>query len=128
VLGVMMMPWKLLGDYSAYIFGWLVGYSGLLGPIAGVMIADYFIVRKRALNVTDLYRRNGLYEYDRGVNYRAVVALALGIITALLGLILPPVRWLYDYAWFVGFLVAGAVYVVLMQRAPGVRNPIGEES
>ena len=59
VVGVLMMPWKLLGDYSAYIFGWLVGYSGLLGPIAGVMIADYFIVRRCDLNVDDLYRRNG---------------------------------------------------------------------
>ena len=57
VVGVLMMPWKLLGDFSAYIFGWLVGYSGLLGPIAGVMIADYFIVRKASLNVDDLYRR-----------------------------------------------------------------------
>jgi NCS1 family nucleobase:cation symporter-1 len=82
------------------------------------MIGDYFIVRRCDLNVEDLYRRNGLYEYDRGVNYRAVVALGLGIIVALLGVVLPPVRWLYDYAWFVGFLVAGAAYVALMQRAP----------
>src|SRR5690348_11965505 len=126
VLGILMMPWKLLGDYSAYIFGWLVGYSGLLGPIAGVMIADYFVVRKRDLRVADLYRRNGSYEYDRGVNYRAVLALACGIIVALLGLVLPAMRWLYDYAWFVGFLVAGAVYVILMQRAPvNARNLIG---
>ena len=118
VVGVLMMPWKLLGDYSAYIFGWLVGYSALLGPIAGVMIADYFIVRHRELNVTDLYRRNGAYEYSNGVNYRAVGALALGIIVALLGLAIPGLRWLYDYAWFVGFLVAGCAYVALMQRAP----------
>ena len=129
ILGVAMMPWKLLSDFSAYIFGWLVGYSGLLGPIAGVMIADYFVVRHRELNVADLYRRNGLYEYDRGVNYRAIGALAAGIVVALLGLVLPPVRWLYDYAWFVGFLVAGAVYVVLMQRAPAAAsNLIGEET
>jgi len=118
VVGVLMMPWKLLGDYSAYIFGWLVGYSGLLGPIAGVMIADYFIVRHRELNVADLYRRNGVYEYDGGINFRAIGALLLGIVVALLGLVLPAVRWLYDYAWFVGFLVAGASYIALMQRAP----------
>ncbi len=118
VVGVLMMPWKLLGDYSAYIFGWLVGYSGLLGPIAGVMIADYFIVRHRELNVADLYRRNGAYEYDKGINFRAIGALLLGIVVALLGLVLPVVRWLYDYAWFVGFLVAGASYIALMQRAP----------
>jgi NCS1 family nucleobase:cation symporter-1 len=118
VLGILLMPWKLLGDYSAYIFGWLVGYSGLLGPIAGVMIADYFIVRRRVLSVEDLYRRDGAYEYEHGVNYRAVLALTAGIVVALLGLVVAPLRWLYDYAWFVGFLVAGAAYVALMQRAP----------
>src|SRR5438552_3396494 len=111
ILGVAMMPWKLLSDFSAYIFGWLVGYSGLLGPIAGIMIADYFIVRKAELNVTDLYLRGGEYEYAGGVNIRALVSLALGIAVALLGLVLPAVRWLYDYAWFVGFLVSGAAYV-----------------
>ena len=86
-------------------------------------------VRRCDLNVDDLYRRNGLYEYDRGVNYRAVLALGLGIIVALLGLVLPPVRWLYDYAWFVGFLVAGAAYIILMQRAPSAaRDWIGDET
>ncbi|PWU00691.1 MAG: nitrate reductase [Terriglobia bacterium] len=117
VIGVLLMPWKLLGDFSAYIFGWLVGYSGLLGPIAGVMIADYFLVRRSRLKVTDLYRRNGLYEYDNGVNLRAVMALVAGIVVALLGLIIPQLRLLYDYAWFVGFGVAGLAYVALMQSA-----------
>jgi NCS1 family nucleobase:cation symporter-1 len=116
VVGVLMMPWKLLSDFSAYIFGWLVGYSGLLGPIAGVMIADYFLVRRARLKVDDLYRRGGIYEYDNGVNWRAVGALATGIAVALLGLVVPPLRFLYDYAWFIGFGVSGAVYVVLMQR------------
>jgi NCS1 family nucleobase:cation symporter-1 len=116
VIGVMMMPWKLLSDFSAYIFGWLVGYSALLGPIAGVMIADYFLVRRARLKLDDLYRRNGIYEYDHGVNWRAVGALAAGIAMALLGLVAPPLRFLYDYAWFIGFGVAGAVYVALMQR------------
>src|SRR6185437_11671510 len=78
-IGILMMPWKLLGTFSAYIFGWLVGYSGLLGPIAGIMIADYFIVRRSHLNLEDLYRRGGIYEYSGGVNWRAVVALALGV-------------------------------------------------
>ena len=118
VIGVLMMPWKLLGDYSAYIFGWLVGYSALLGPIAGVMIADYFLIRRCELNVEDLYRRNGAYEYSGGVNYRAVGALLSGIVVALLGLGVPMLRWLYDYAWFVGFLIAGSTYIALMQRAP----------
>jgi len=117
VVGIMMMPWKLLSDFSSYIFGWLVGYSGLLGPIAGVMIADYFLIRRSRLKLDDLYRRNGAYEYDGGINMRAVVALTAGIVVALLGLVVPALRLLYDYAWFVGFGVAGAVYVILMQRA-----------
>jgi NCS1 family nucleobase:cation symporter-1 len=116
VVGVLMMPWKLLSDFSAYIFGWLVGYSGLLGPIAGVMIADYFLVRRRQLDVAALYRRNGPYEYSNGFNPRAIAALSVGIVVALLGLIVPPVRFLYDYAWFVGFGVSAAVYLALMKR------------
>jgi NCS1 family nucleobase:cation symporter-1 len=117
VIGVLMMPWRLLTDFSSYIFGWLVGYSGLLGPIAGVMIADYFLVRRSRLNVNDLYRRKGAYEYDNGVNLRAVAALVAGIAVALMGLVVSQLRLLYDYAWFVGFGVSGAVYVALMQRA-----------
>jgi len=112
-----MMPWKLMTDFSSYIFGWLVGYSGLLGPIAGVMIADYFLVRRSNLRVEDLYLRSGVYAYDNGINYRAVAALVIGIVVALLGLAIPALRLLYDYAWFVGFGVSGAVYVLLMQAA-----------
>jgi NCS1 family nucleobase:cation symporter-1 len=114
-VGILMMPWKLMGTYSNYIFGWLVGYSGLLGPIAGIMIADYFIYRGCELAVEDLYQRGRRYEYSNGVNMRALVALGAGIAVALVGLVVPALRWLYDYAWFVGFLVAGAVYLALMR-------------
>jgi len=114
VIGVLLMPWRLLGDFSAYIFGWLVGYSGLLGPIAGIMIADYFVLRKCRLNVDSLYLHQGEYSYSNGVNWRAVAALAVGIAVALCGLVFPAMRWLYDYAWFVGFLVAGGLYLILM--------------
>src|SRR4030095_13700324 len=87
IAGLLMMPWKLLSDFNSYIFGWLVGYSGLLGPIAGIMIADYFFVRKRTLDVEALYRRGGVYEYGSGFNSRALFALALGIVVALCGLL-----------------------------------------
>ena len=117
VVGVLMMPWKLLGDFSSYIFVWLVGYSALLGPIAGIMIADYFLVRRSRLVVSDLYRRNGAYAYENGVNLRAVSALGIGIAVSLVGLIVPPLRILYDYAWFAGFGISAIVYVSLMQRA-----------
>jgi NCS1 family nucleobase:cation symporter-1 len=114
VIGIMMMPWKLLGDFSDYIFGWLVGYSGLLGPIAGIMIADYFLVRKCELDVDALYHSEGKYSYTRGVNWNAIIALVVGIAVALIGLVVPSLRWLYDYAWFVGFFVAGILYRMLM--------------
>jgi NCS1 family nucleobase:cation symporter-1 len=116
VVGVLMMPWRMLGDYSAYIFGWLVGYSGLLGPVAGIMIADYFVVRRRTLQVDDLYRRGGIYEYNAGVNPKALVSLGLGVAVALVGLVVPSLRFLYDYAWFVGFGVAAMLYIALMGR------------
>jgi NCS1 family nucleobase:cation symporter-1 len=112
-----MMPWKLLSNFSDYIFGWLVGYSGLLGPIAGIMIADYFILRKCELDVNALYHAEGIYTYTRGVNWNAIVALAGGIAVALIGLVVPSLRWLYDYAWFVGFFVAGILYLSLMKRS-----------
>jgi nucleobase:cation symporter-1, NCS1 family len=115
VIGVMLMPWKLMSTYGSYITGWLVGYSGLLGPIAGTMIADYFIVRHRTLKLDDLYIRSGAYEYSNGFNPRAVVSLAAGIFVALIGLFVPSLGWLYSYAWFVGFAVSFVVYVLLMR-------------
>ncbi len=127
VLGVLIMPWKLLEDYQAYIFGWLVGYSGLLGPIAGIMIADYFLVRRGVLVVEDLYLRGRAYEYSGGFHYRALGALAAGVTVALIGLAVPALRWLYDYAWFVGFLAGGAAYYALMS-APSYAKQAEEES
>ncbi len=119
VLGIVMMPWKLLSDYGTYIFGWLIGYSSFLGPIAGVLIADYFFVRKKALDVKDLYVRRGVYEYSGGFNIKAITAMAAGVAVALIGLVVPDVRVLYDYAWFVGFAVAFVVYAMLMSRKIG---------
>jgi NCS1 family nucleobase:cation symporter-1 len=115
IVGILMMPWKLLADFSSYIFGWLVGCSAFLGPIAGIMICDYYLVRRRNLVVTDLYRRGGLYEYRNGFNAKAMIALAAGVVVALIGLAVPPLRWLYDYAWFVGFFISGGLYFLLMQ-------------
>ena len=116
VLGVaVFQPWKLLANYSNYIFGWLVGYSGFLGPIAGVMICDYFIVRKKILLVEDLYKRGSFYEFSSGINWRAMAALAAGAGLAFIGLIVPALRVLYDYAWFVGFGASFVVYWILMR-------------
>jgi len=85
-------------------------------PIAGIMIFDYYLVRRRQLSVEDLYRRGGAYEYVRGFNPSAMIALTTGVGIALLGLAVPNLRWLYDYAWFIGFVVSGGVYFSLMRK------------
>src|SRR5690242_21280672 len=121
-VGLLMQPWKLLSSYGSYIFTWLVGYSGFLGSFAGDLICDYFVVRKTVLAPEDLYRRGGQYEYSRGFHWTGVVALASGAGVAFIGLVVPPLRVLYDYAWFVGFLVSFAVYFALMGRARGVHE------
>jgi NCS1 family nucleobase:cation symporter-1 len=116
VMGIVMQPWKLMANYGSYIFGWLVGYSGFLGPIAGVLICDYFVIRQKNLSTQDLYQRGGQYEYSRGVNWQAIVALAAGAGVAFVGLFVPALHVLYNYAWFVGFAVSFFVYFVLMSK------------
>jgi len=113
LLGIAMQPWRLLADPSGYIFNWLLGYSGGLGSIAGVLIADYWFVRRTRLRLEDLYLSDGAY---RGWNAPAVVATLVGCALAWGGLWLPALKPLYDYAWFVGFGVAFLVYAGLMQR------------
>jgi len=123
VMGIVMQPWKLMSSYGSYIFGWLVGYSGFLGPIAGVLICDYFVVRKKNLSAQDLYQRGGLYEYSRGVNWRAVIALAAGAGVAFVGLFVPALKVLYNYAWFVGFAVSFLAYFALMPKPASIPQP-----
>ena len=117
LVGIAMQPWKLMANYGSYIFGWLVGYSGFLGPIAGVLICDYFVVRKKKLALQDLYLRGGQYEYSHGFNRQAIAALAAGAAIAFIGLAIPALRVLYHYAWFVGFAVSFFAYLVLMRAS-----------
>jgi nucleobase:cation symporter-1, NCS1 family len=113
-VGIAMMPWKLLANHKTFIFGWRGGYAAVLGPVAGIMICDYFVVRRKRLLVDDLYLRAGEYEYAAGFNWRAIAALIAGSGIALMGLVIPSVRFLYDYSWFVGFAVAFVAYFILM--------------
>lgn len=125
VIGVLIMPWKLLASADAYIFEWLVGYSALLGPIAGIMIVDYWIIRSKQLDVADLYRVRGRYA---GVNWIAMIALILGIAPNVPGFLMNVKMinahdgvWqsIYPYAWFTGFFVAAALYLAGMRARPG---------
>ncbi len=125
-LGVAIFPWKLIESTSGYIFTWLIGYSALLGPIGGILIVDYYLVRRTRLDVDALYHRSGPYWYRGGTNPRALLALAVGVAPNVPGFLaaagfidsVPPF-WsdLYTYAWFVGFLLAGGLYLLLMPRA-----------
>jgi NCS1 family nucleobase:cation symporter-1 len=126
ILGVLMMPWKLLADPSGYIFDWLVGYSGGLGSIAGVLIADYWLIRDKQLRLPDLYRVDGAYTYASGWNWRAVVATIAGCFFAWIGRFVPSLHVLYDYAWFVGFGVSLVVYYALMKMAAPKALAVGE--
>ncbi|HIG10793.1 MAG: NCS1 family nucleobase:cation symporter-1 [bacterium] len=121
-IGVVIMPWKLIESTGGYIFTWLVGYSALLGPIGGIVIADYFLVRRTRIAVDDLYRRDGPYNYWRGYNPIAIVALILGVAPNLPGFLAQAgfvesvpafFESIYTYAWFVGFLLSALLYVVL---------------
>jgi NCS1 family nucleobase:cation symporter-1 len=114
VLGIVIQPWKLLADPSGYIYAWLLGYSGGLGSIAGVLIADYWLVRGRELRLEDLYLGDGAY---RGWNLRAIAATVIGCALAWVGLIVPVLAPLYDYAWFVGFFAAGIAHVAMASSA-----------
>lgn len=113
LVGLVMQPWKLLASYGNFIIGWLVGYSSVLGPVAGILIADYFVLRKTNLDVDDLYRRGGVYEYSRGVNPRAIIALVVGIALAVMGLVFKSLAAVYAYAWFIGFGASFVLYLAL---------------
>jgi nucleobase:cation symporter-1, NCS1 family len=126
ILGILIFPWKLVSDPTGYIFTWLVGYSSLLGPIGGIMIVDYFFIRHKELILNDLYTEGGVYNYKNGFNWAAIIALLLGILPNIFGFLttikVVPIEafplWLsdlYNYAWFVGFIVSGVVYWVLMR-------------
>lgn len=125
VIGIVIMPWKLYNDAARYLFAWLLGYGALLGSVGGIMIADYWGLRRCRLERDDLYRRGGIYEYRRGVNPVALVALAIGIAPNIpgflgaLGVLEPgPVfAGIYAWAWFVAFLLGGGSYLGLMTLA-----------
>jgi nucleobase:cation symporter-1, NCS1 family len=121
-----MMPWKLYSDAAAYIFTWLLGYSSLMGALGGILIADYWVVRRQQLDVGDLFRLRGRYTYARGINPRAIIALVVSIAPVAPGFIravtTPGGRvsdpgffdQLYSYAWFVTFALSFIVYWLLM--------------
>jgi nucleobase:cation symporter-1, NCS1 family len=127
VIGILMMPWRLYADAAAYIFTWLIGYSSLMGALGGILIADYWIVRRQRLLVDDLFRVHGAYTYRNGINWRAVAAFGIAILPVVPGFVRAALTpggsvadptvfdRLYSYAWFVTFGLSFCVYLVLMR-------------
>ena len=124
-IGVVIMPWRLIESTDGYIFTWLIGYSALLGPIGGILIADYFLVRRTNIDVNALFRRDGEYWYKSGFNYIAIGALVIGVLPNVPGFLHQAgfietapdfFQSIYTYAWFVGFLLSGALYTLLMPK------------
>jgi NCS1 family nucleobase:cation symporter-1 len=132
VVGVLMFPWKLYADPNGYIFTWLIGYSALLGPIGGIMIADYFVCRRCQLNVAALYDEHGEYRYQGGFNLAAIACLVLSVLPNIPGFLVATKAlsresvspWLltsYSYAWFTGFALAFVLYILAFRlRKPGL--------
>ena len=127
VIGILIFPWKLIADPSGYIFTWLIAYSGLLGPLGGIMIVDYYFIKNTTLNVEQLYAENSQYWYSSGFNLAAIAALLLGILPNVPGFFTTVgivnagtfpewINHLYHYAWFVGFAISGLLYFIFMRR------------
>ena len=127
IIGMFICPWKLIADPNGYIFTWLIAYSSLLGPIGGIMIADYYFIRKQQLTVSEMYEPKGQYSFINGFNKFAIIALLLGILPNVPGFLLQVklvsseafpawILQLYNYAWFVGFFVSGIIYLFLMRN------------
>ncbi|MGA1192938.1 MAG: NCS1 family nucleobase:cation symporter-1 [Kiritimatiellia bacterium] len=130
IIGILMMPWKLVADPSGYIFTWLIGYSGLLGPIGGILVCDYFLIRRTKLDLPALYDPEGAYKYTAGYNPAAMIALVVAILPNVpgflgqIGALQVSSFWstFYSYAWFTGFLIALGVYFALMQLKRGAKG------
>ena len=129
VIGVAMMPWKLYSDAAAYIFTWLIGYSSLMGAIGGILIADYWLLRRKQLALPDLFRESGAYSYTNGVNWKAIAALVLAILPVVPGFLRAATTeggqvsdpnffdTIYTYAWFVTFALSAVIYLLLMKKS-----------
>jgi cytosine/uracil/thiamine/allantoin permease len=109
IIGIAIAPWWLLDEIS----GFLIFVSGLLGPVLGILLCDYFVIRKKELKLFELYKTDGEYLYRSGFNPAAMIALSFGVLFALIGYWIPELSWLYNLSWFTGFFIAFILYYIL---------------
>jgi len=140
VIGILSFPWLLLETAGAYIFTWLVGYGSLLGAIGAVMIVDYWIVRRRQLDLADLYKLDGRYAYSGGWNWRAITAVFIGVVPVLPGFFKAAtdpkftdvfqdptfIESLYNYGLFFTFGVTAVMYLIFSMIGGRATEPATE--
>ncbi|GAU41917.1 hypothetical protein TSUD_25580 [Trifolium subterraneum] len=135
ILGIAFQPWRLLKSSESFVYTWLVGYSALMGPIGGIVLVDYYFIKKMELRVSDLYTRSpfGAYYYSKGFNVAAIVALVVGILPVVPGFLhkvgivssIPNAFVvIYNNAWFISFFLAGFLYWILLR----LRGKLGESN
>jgi len=113
IIGIIIAPWWLLNEIS----GFLIFVSGLLGPVLGILITDYFLIRKKQIELAELYKENGIYSYKKtGFNSPAIIALLAGVFLALIGYWIPSLNFLYSLSWFTGFFISSIIYYFLMKN------------
>lgn len=113
VIGIIIAPWWLLNEIS----GFLLFVSGLLGPVLGILITDYFLIRHKHIVLADLYKVSGIYSYkNTGFNSAAITALFFGVFLALIGYWIPVLNFLYSLSWFTGFIISSGIYYLLMKK------------
>jgi NCS1 family nucleobase:cation symporter-1 len=113
VVGLLAVPWLWygIGQFTTLFYGFL---GVVMGPIFGIMIADYYVIRHRRINIAALYETTGIYSYRNGWNYSALAALVIGTVAAGCGAVIPGLSVLYQFNWFVGVIVGGLIYLILM--------------
>lgn len=116
LLALLMQPWYILETFGNYIFGWLGTYGALLGPIDGIAIADYWLVRRQRIALTELYLNGSRYDYRKGYNFNAIYALLIGVGISVLGQIIPGLHFLWDNAWTFGLFASLLSYTYLMKN------------
>lgn len=127
VIGLVILPWNLY-DSPVVINYFLGGLGALLGPLFGIIMADYWLVRRAHVNVPDLYSESvdGEYHYRHGVNPRAVVALAVSGVVALLFVFVPALHPLADFSWLIGALLGALVTLLIANRKHPFTDRDGE--
>jgi len=128
IIGLALMSWELLKrlgwletdvSVESLYSGWLLGYSSLLGPIAGIMVVDYFLIKNQEYDLLALYQDNAGYPaWNKSGFIAFLVPVALTLVAVTTGMF----SWFYDYGWFTGSILGGLIYYFVASNERGVSS------